>query len=285
MTVATLYRQCVRKLQPVYSVAEARALSYDLLSHFAGLSRTHLYAFPDTELTDAAAARIQEGIAALRRHKPLQYITGEALFCGFPIAVNEAVLIPRPETEELVRWVVSRFQPAVVVGSTPNILDICTGSGCIAVALAGLLPAADVHACDISPAALAVAQRNAERNGVAVRVFRYDLLAEPAFDWQVDCIICNPPYVRQSEKAQMSPSILRYEPSEALFVDDSDPLIFYRAIAGFARQYLRAGGMIFMEINEALGNETKALFASCGFTNIELRKDINGRDRMISVEH
>ncbi|MDR0728920.1 MAG: peptide chain release factor N(5)-glutamine methyltransferase [Prevotellaceae bacterium] len=307
MTVAILHRQSVRQLQSAYDAGEAKALSYALLSHFAGLSRTQLYASPDTALTDAVTSRIQAGVTALLDYKPLQYITGETLFCGFPITVTEAVLIPRPETEELVRWTVSQIAltpeagiadcpttktngNTAIVSSyrvrewAPRIIDLCTGSGCIAVTLAGMLPSATVYACDNSPAALEIAQRNAARNGVDVHCFRYDLLAPPAFDCKVDCIVCNPPYVRHSEKAQIAPNVLRYEPPEALFVDDSDPLLFYRAIARFATHYLHAGGKIFMEINEALGRETKALFHSSGFPNVEVRKDINGKERMIMVQ-
>jgi release factor glutamine methyltransferase len=292
VTVATLHRQAVRQLQPAYSDDEARALSYALLSHFAGLSRAHLYASPDTNLPPATADRIQVAVAALLRYKPLQYITGEALFCGFPITVTDDVLIPRPETEELTLWAadsakqrLSRSTGRRKGGAPFTIVDLCTGSGCIAVALAAMLPAADVYACDRSPAALEIAQRNAIRNGVAVHCFRCDLLAAPAFDRKIDCLIANPPYVRQSEKAQMHPNVLRYEPPEALFVDDDDPLIFYRAIARFAKCHLRAGGTGFVEINEALGGDVKALFTSCRFTNVEVRRDMNGKERMVAFSY
>jgi release factor glutamine methyltransferase len=293
-------------LLPLYTAGEAQALSYALLSHFAGLSRTQLYAAPGTELPDAVTSLIQAGVTALLDHKPLQYITGETLFCGFPITLTEAVLIPRPETEELVRWTVSQIRLTLERGTDddpttktativvlpsrsrerrPRILDLCTGSGCIAVAIAGMLPSATVHACDNSPAALEIAQQNAVRNNVNVHYFPYDLLtASPAFDRYVDHIICNPPYVRHSEKTQMSPNVLRYEPPEALFVDDSDPLLFYRAIARFATHYLHAGGKIFIEINEALGRETKALFHASGFPDVEIRKDINGKERMLMIQ-
>ena len=292
MTAETLHRQTLRQLQPACSDDEARALSHALLSHFAGLSRTQLYAAPDTKLPPATTDRIQAAVAALLRHKPLQYITGETLFCGFPITVTEAVLIPRPETEELTLWAAEsakrRISPrtASSEGRAPFVVvDLCTGSGCIAVALAAMLPAADVYACDRSPAALEIAQRNAIRNGVAVQCFPCDLLAEPAFDRKIDCLTANPPYVRQSEKAQMRPNVLRYEPPEALFVDDDDPLIFYRAIARFAKRYLRAGGTGFVEINEALGGDVKALFTASRFADVEMRRDINGKARMVAFSY
>jgi release factor glutamine methyltransferase len=275
VSAAQLHEQSQQQLQPLYSEGEARALSQALLQHFGKMPRTRLYAFPETEIPAEAVQNIHAAVAGLLAHQPLQYLLGETSFCGFPIEVSPAILIPRPETEELVEWA------AGAIGRDTAVIDLCTGSGCIAVALKKIIPSAEVYACDLSPEALEMAQRNAARNGVSIRFFRCDVLSAIEFDRKVDCIISNPPYVRHSEKAAMNPNVLRYEPHQALFVADSDPLVFYRAIARFAQQHLRKDGMVFVEINEALGEETKALFSSAGFTSIELRNDINGKNRMI----
>jgi release factor glutamine methyltransferase len=276
-SVAQLHRESQRQLRPLYSKEEARALSYALLQHFGKLSRAQLHAFPDAELPPETVAQIQTAVAGLLAHQPLQYLTGETLFCGFPIEVSGAVLIPRPETEELVEWARGS------IGEGATVIDLCTGSGCIAVAVKKIIPSAEVYACDISPEALETAQRNATKNDAEIHFFHCDILSPVAFDKKVDCIISNPPYVRQSEKALMNENVLLYEPHQALFVDDSDPLLFYRAIAYFAQQHLRDSGTVFVEINEALGAETKALFEAAGFTAVELRKDLNGKDRMIRL--
>ncbi|MDR2359306.1 MAG: peptide chain release factor N(5)-glutamine methyltransferase [Prevotellaceae bacterium] len=274
-SVAQLHEQSQRQLQPLYSKEEARALSYALLQHFGKLSRTQLYAFPETELSPETAQQVQTAIAGLLAHQPLQYVTGETLFCGFPIEVSGAVLIPRPETEELVEWAAGN------AGKQAVVIDLCTGSGCIAIALKKIIPSAEVYACDLSPEALEVAQRNAAKNDAAIHFFRCDILSAMPFGKKADCIISNPPYVRHSEKAAMGKNVLLYEPPQALFVADNDPLVFYRAIARFAQQHLQDNGSVFVEINEALGDETKALFETAGFSAVELRKDMHGKDRMI----
>ncbi|MDR1406194.1 MAG: peptide chain release factor N(5)-glutamine methyltransferase [Prevotellaceae bacterium] len=274
-SVAQLHEQSQRQLRSLYSKKEAQALSHALLQHFGKLSRTQLYAFPETEPSTETIQQIQTAIAGLLAHQPLQYLTGETQFCGFPIEVSGAVLIPRPETEELVMWA------AGSINKDATVIDLCTGSGCIAVALKKIIPSAEVYACDFSPEALEVAQRNALKNNVTIRFFCCDVLSAIVFDKKTDCIISNPPYVRQSEKASMHKNVLLYEPHQALFVPDNDPLIFYRAIARFAQQHLRKDGNVFVEINEALGKEMKVLFEAAGFTNIELHKDMNGKDRMM----
>ncbi len=278
MTIAELHKKIVAKLQPLYAEREARVMSHMLLEHFGRLSRAHIYAFPDTELLPDVVHKIETAVSEMAVFKPLQYVVGETTFCDCIIEVNEAVLIPRPETEELVDWVIQEFKD-----SGFRILDLCTGSGCIAVALAKYFPQATVYACDISKEALAVARRNAKRNQADVRFFECDLLSTNKLgEWKkIDCIVSNPPYVRQSEAALMAGNVLRYEPHLALFVDDNEPLIFYRAIATIAQQCLQKGGSVFVEINEALGKETKAVFEAAGFTSVELRKDINGKHRLL----
>ena len=274
-SVAQLHEQSQRQLQPLYSKEEARVLSYALLQHFGKLSRTQLHAFPETKISPETVQQVQAAIAGLLAHQPLQYVIGETLFYGFPIEVSGAVLIPRPETEELAEWA------AGSTGKNAVVIDLCTGSGCIAIALKKIIPSAEVYACDLFPEALEVAQRNAAKNDAEIHFFRCDVLSAVPFDKKIDCIISNPPYVRHSEKAAMSKNVLLYEPPQALFVADNDPLVFYRAIARVAQQHLQNDGHVFVEINEAFGNDTKALFETAGFAAVELRKDMNGKDRMI----
>ncbi len=283
-TIAELHKEIIRELTALYSPDEARAMSYGLLQHFGKFSRTQLHAFPNTEIAVAVIAAIQAGVKRLIRHEPLQYVVGETVFFGLPVAVDSHVLIPRPETEELVEWIIQDAR-CKMQDARFEILDLCTGSGCIAVALAKQLPQATLYACDISAGALAVARRNAGRNQAKVHFFEYDLLSAdtPEMPGKVDCMVSNPPYVRHSEKASMHPNVLLYEPHQALFVDDSDPLAFYRAIARFAKRHLKDTGAVFVEINEALGRETAAVFVAAGFSAVELRKDINGKDRMLKA--
>jgi release factor glutamine methyltransferase len=210
--------------------------------------------------------------------RPLQYVTGLTEFCGLTFEVSEQVLIPRPETEELVSWAVEKL----AAFTAPVVLDLCTGSGCIAVAVAKQCPTAKVLACDISFEALKVAQRNAVRNNVLVDFFHCDILNDSTFlNRQSPIIILsNPPYIRNAEKALMHQNVLNHEPHEALFVDDADPLIFYRAIAAIARQCV-TDGFVMVEINEALAVATMQVFYDAGFSSVTLRQDVNGKDRMI----
>ena len=221
----------------------------------------------------------------------MQYVTGKTEFCGLTFEVNEQVLIPRPETEELVRWAVEELRTF----AAPVVLDLGTGSGCIAVAVVKQCPTAKVFACDISHEALAVAQRNAAKNEVAVDFFQCDMLKDLKFKVQslkfktrnsepinkTICILSNPPYVRNSEKALMHRNVLDHEPHSALFVADADPLVFYRAIAAIAQQCIVDDGFVMVEINEALIADTMQVFSAAGFNALTLRQDINGKNRML----
>ena len=222
------------------------------------------------------AARLEEMAAELKKGMPVQYITGETLFLDCTLEVTGATLIPRQETEELAAMII-RENP----GFNGNIIDIGTGSGCIAIALAKKLPSAKVTATDISEAALHVAAENAVRNGVSVAFCLSDILniGNEAFP-PAGIIVSNPPYVRNSEKTQMRKNVLLFEPPEALFVPDEDPLKFYRAILDTAENSLRPGGTVYFEINEALGRDIYDLMKSNGYTDICIYKDINGRDRV-----
>ncbi|MEO8796210.1 MAG: peptide chain release factor N(5)-glutamine methyltransferase, partial [Daejeonella sp.] len=221
----------------------------------------------------------------LKTGKPLQYILGETEFYDLPFKVNPSVLIPRPETEELVDWIIkdllSRKQ------TKPEILDIGTGSGCIPIALKKNIPEAKVSAIDISGAALETAIKNSVLNKVEVKFHLHDILnTESGFfnDSEFDIVVSNPPYVTLSEKNLMHQNVLEHEPHLALFVDDNDPLIFYKAITKFASAHLKKDGVLYLEINENLGGETVSLLKGFGFKNVELRKDLPGKDRMIRAE-
>jgi release factor glutamine methyltransferase len=208
--------------------------------------------------------------------KPVQYVIGETEFYGCRIKVNENVLIPRPETEELVDWIIK-----LVPNKELTILDICTGSGCIPIALKKNLPKAEVAACDISHEALEMAMKNAVLNKTDVRFFYTNILNPTVSSWSTfDLIISNPPYVRNSEKQLMHKNVLEFEPHLALFVEDDEALIFYRKITELAKSKLKQGGFLFFEINEAYGKEIAELLEENGFKDVEIRKDMFGKDRM-----
>lgn len=264
-------------LSPLYDEMEAEQLFLIALEEIEGKSRIDLVMNPDLQ-TDKLAIW-DEVLADLQQEKPIQYIFGRAYFYGLTFNVNENTLIPRPETEELVEWIIN----SVEADKPIRILDIGTGSGCIGITLAKELPNAQVTLMDVSPKALEMATRNAKENGVEVQAILQDVLALEQLPAQYDVIVSNPPYVRNLEKVEIKKNVLDYEPHLALFVEDDDALIFYRKIATLANDNLQEGGMLFYEINQYLGAETVALFESLLFTAIELRKDMVGNDRMIKA--
>jgi release factor glutamine methyltransferase len=217
---------------------------------------------------------------SLKNEIPIQYLLGKTSFYGLDFEVNPAVLIPRPETEELVDWIISYDQ--IHKSTKPlRILDIGTGSGCIAISLAKNIPNSQVFAIDVSEKALATAQKNAEINNVKVAFLEENILETDDLEQQFDIIVSNPPYVRQLEKQEIKKNVLDNEPHLALFVEDNDALVFYRKIAELAQKNLLPNGQLFFEINQYLGKEMMELLEKMGFKNIELRKDIYGNDRMI----
>ena len=231
----------------------------------------------ESELPDFAAERISDIISRLRRHEPLQYIVGTALFHGHKFKVTPAVLIPRPETEQLVDLIVDEN-----TASDLRVLDMGTGSGCIAISLARALKFAQVDAFDISQDALAVARENAADLKVKVRLFQSDMLApQPAARY--DIIVSNPPYICWSERESMERNVLDYEPGQALFVPDNDPLLFYKAIAPYAAQSLERGGRLYLEINQRFGNEVKRLLEDCGLDEVRIIEDSFGRVRFAAA--
>lgn len=210
--------------------------------------------------------------------EPIQYITGNTQFYGLELQVNRATLIPRPETEELVEWILSEIANKQ---SNLSVLDIGTGSGCIAIAIAKNALSSKVEAVDVSIQAIETASSNAQNNEVTVTFFQQDILEASSLPKEYDIIVSNPPYVRELEKAEIKDNVLKYEPHVALFVEDKDPLVFYRHIARLAVNNLTATGQLFFEINEYLGKETVSLLKQLGFNDIELKKDMFGKDRMI----
>ena len=219
-------------------------------------------------------------IRRLKKNEPIQYIIGVESFCGLTFEVNPSVLIPRPETQELVGWIAGDCEGKEAC----RILDIGTGSGCIPVSLAHRLPKAEVESWDISEDALQVARRNAERNGVEVLFRQKDVLKASPDEARYDVIVSNPPYIAEKEKVDMEANVLDWEPSIALFVPDEDPLLFYRKIAQLGCSMLKEGGALYFEINRAYGQETIQMLEAMGYKEIELRKDSWGNDRMMKAE-
>lgn len=277
-------KQLIDKLQTalsgIYEGHELTAIIRTICCDMLGIDTATYYLKEAVTLTTEQGTLLQGIIDRLRQGEPLQYIEGKAPFCGMEFAVNSSVLIPRPETAELVDWIVCEHAT-----QQPRILDLGTGSGCIAIALSKQLPQATIEACDISAEALTVAKENARMNEAPVSFFRHDMLdLGTPLPHSYDILVSNPPYIRQSEAADMSIQVTEWEPHTALFVPDDDALRFYRAIAELGQtEALRPGGHIYVEINQALGKETVALFEAYGYQDVELRKDIYGNERMIGV--
>ncbi len=279
-TVKEIIRQFREELSPIYNVHEAFQFVWLIFDHLHGWTKTDLMLRDDTKLTDSDHLFVQKALERLKIHEPIQYILGETEFFGLPFEVNSSVLVPRPETEELVEWIIESVKP----GKTVRILDIGTGSGCIAIALAKHLSGASVTAWDVSPEALEVAKKNAGRNEVSVSFEQKDVLQVTAEEMeQFDIFVSNPPYVRDSEKELMKENVLNYEPHLALFVEDSDPLLFYRKITELAAKSLAVNGLLFFEINRDMGQKTLRLLAEIGFREMELRKDLSGNSRMLKA--
>lgn len=266
-----------RELKDVYPETEVQGLTRIILEFVTGWNFTQQQFNKQSGIPEAQRKEIIQITKRLKNHEPIQYILGETEFYGLKLKVAPAVLIPRPETEELVKLVLDKNK-----NQRPGILDIGTGSGCIALALKNNINEAKISGVDISESALDIAKENARLNRLEVNFFNADILYWEKYVWNnYDIIVSNPPYVRESEKTQMHENVLNYEPQTALFVDDSDPLIFYRKIAEFAKAYLNDRGHLFFEINENLDKEMHDMLNGLGFREIELKSDINGKKRMI----
>ena len=261
-----------------YPTDEVAAFTRIIATELLGFSQTTFFLKDDVTLAAEQETLLANAIERLQQHEPIQYILGYSDFCGLRFTVTTAVLIPRPETSELVEWITEESPTA------KSILDIGTGSGCIAVSLATMVPQAQVTAWDISSQALAVAQKNSTANGCAVRFEERDILAYEPTEESYDVIVSNPPYIKEVEKKAMEDNVLLWEPHLALFVPDNDPLLFYRTIAEKAKKMLTPGGKLFFEINRAHGADTVDMLNRMGYHKITLRKDLAGNDRMVKAE-
>ncbi|RAR75780.1 peptide chain release factor N(5)-glutamine methyltransferase [Flavobacterium aciduliphilum] len=282
MLLKTYKSIILQKLSTFYEEKEIESFFYILLEHFHNTKRIDLALNPSMEMNSEELKRWENAVSELQKQKPIQYIIGETSFYGLPFLVNENTLIPRPETEELVDWIV--FECRKSKNERLKILDVGTGSGCIAISLAKNIPNADVFTIDVSEKAMEIARKNALMNKVTVDFICVDVLKLSTFDFPFstfDIIVSNPPYVRVLEKAEMKPNVLEYEPHTALFVSDDDALIFYRKIAQLAQKHLSENGTLFFEINQYLGKETVDVLDTMGFKNIELKKDLYSNDRMV----
>ncbi len=262
-----------------YPKTEIQSFFNILIEHQLNLTRVEIALNPAIEITQTHLDFLQKALSSLKKSIPIQYIIGETEFYGLPFKVSKNVLIPRPETEELVNWVLNDTKNIANL----KILDIGTGSGCIAISIAKNAPNAKVFALDISSKALEIAKENTKLNGVSIQFIEADILDFPKSNEKFDVIISNPPYVRELEKKLMQKNVLENEPHIALFVRDENPLLFYDKIADFALTNLKQNGSLYFEINQYLGNQTLDLLKSKGFQNIKLKKDIFGVNRMLKA--
>lgn len=271
------------ELDDSYPKEEVDSFFSMLIEHYLGLERFVLAMQPNLVVSKEEEQPLFEALSQLRLQRPIQYIMGRAHFMDMDFKVNENVLIPRPETEELVRWMIEELGriKSPVAGKRLTILDIGTGSGCIAVSLAKNLPNYEVHALDVSIRAIHVARSNAGANQVDVTFVTIDILNIDDSAVKYDIIVSNPPYVRDQEKKDMHKNVTDHEPRLALFVSDKNPLKFYDAIARFASKNLKENGSLYLEINQYLAKETEQLLRNRNFSGIELRKDMFGNDRMM----
>ncbi len=285
-TIKDVFERYKQGLDKIYETNEIEAITLLVINEVCNFSKAKIKAFPETELSNQQVERLNNILTKLQTGRPVQYILGKTEFYGLPFNVNPSVLIPRPETEELVEWALESVgSRQLAVGS---LLDIGTGSGCIAISLKKNLPGFKVSAIDISEDALQTARSNAALNNVDIEFIEADILNPKShishLTSHISIIVSNPPYVTLHDKTQMHTNVTDFEPHTALFVPENDPLVFYKAIADFALKHLSKNGLLFFEINESYGEETVQLLHNKGFNNIELRKDMSGRDRMIRCE-
>lgn len=264
-----------KELHNYYSPGEVSALTRTLATELLHIKESTFFLKDPITLNHAETSLLDNALTRLKQQQPIQHILGYENFCGLKFSVNSSVLIPRPETQELVAWITSES-----IGNE-HILDIGTGSGCIAISLAHKLPASKVEAWDISNEALVVAEANNKANHTNVKFVNRDIFYATTSDKHFDIIVSNPPYIKEKERSTMHRNVLDYEPHTALFVPDNDPLIFYRTIAHKALEMLSPDGLLYFEINREHGNETIQLLKEMGYTDIELRKDFAENDRMI----
>lgn len=266
------------ELKDFFSPGEIRALTNMILEKELNLTATDILTRKLTNLSEASTRNIEEITNRLKKFEPIQYILGETYFFNLRFKINNNVLIPRPETEELVEWVLSFAK-----NKKMNILDIGTGSGCIAVSVAKNSPGSTVFGWDVSADAIEIARANALLNHTEVKFEVKDILEKQAHDGAFDLIVSNPPYIAETEKTDMEENVLGFEPHLALFVPNSNPLLFYEKISEFAQMHLAKDGALFFEINRANGEEITEMLVEKGFKQVELRRDISGNQRMIKA--
>ncbi|GHT18030.1 release factor glutamine methyltransferase [Bacteroidia bacterium] len=266
------------QLAELYSPAETDELFFIVLKKWKNIARADFLLNKKLALTDSETVELQSVINRLKKFEPIQYILGETEFFGMKYFVNQQVLIPRPETEELVEWILAENKSAA------SVLDIGTGSGCIAVVLAHKNPRFALTAMDISEKALAIARKNAALHNVKIDFLEKDIFSLPTMDKKFDIIVSNPPYIPENEKNSIQKTVMDFEPHTALFVPDSKPLIFYEKICQFAKNQLNENGKIYFEIHRSFGQQVVDLLQQNGFKNIALKTDISGNERMVRCE-
>ena len=274
------------ELKDLYESDEVKNFISIAFENILDYTKTDLTLNMENTMSESELLKFNNVVKDLKKHNPIQYIFGRTNFYGLDFIVNENVLIPRPETEELVDLIVKDYSTLNIQHSAFNILDIGTGSGCIAIALKKNIPNANVYALDISEKALKISEKNAKQNNVQINFVQADILVSPIRPFtdspiQFDIIVSNPPYVTHSDKKDMKKNVLDYEPPVALFVDDTDQLIYYKAISDFALKNLMTKGKLYFEINEKYGNELVNLIKEKGFKNVRIQKDINNKNRIL----
>lgn len=279
-TISEIRGRITELLKAGWPAEEAAALASAIIGEYTGMGRAAQMAFGERVPEAGAAARIENAVARAAAGEPLQYILGYTEFCGHRIEVAPGVLIPRPETEEMTMMIISENS-----GFTGTVTDICTGSGCMAIAMAMAFPRATVAATELSGAALEMARRNISSNGAAVTLIKSDILNDDPLQIPLSSIIVsNPPYITMREKAMMHRNVLDHEPHEALFVPDDNPLLYYRAMAAVAETRLLPGGTLWLEVNENLAGETAALLSPKNYSEVRIIRDIRGKERFIKAE-
>lgn len=272
--VIARFREELKHKYPEREIEQFLVMAFEEVMH---IDKIDVFLRTKAPISKPQKAHFEGILEGLLNDEPIQYLLGHAHFYGLPFQVNTSVLIPRPETEELVQWVLKDRLP-----DAPRILDLGTGSGCIAIALKHGMPRAQVLGIDVSVAALNLANQNASRNKLQVEFFHFDLLRQESLGFMdFDVMVSNPPYVTPTEMEEMDANVLNYEPHEALFVPEDDPLLFYRKIVDLADGHLNRGGKLYFEINRAFGNDLAQLLRDRNYQQVELRKDLSGNDRMI----
>lgn len=279
MTIQSAFAGLVTALRPIYDAREAANVAHLVMEHITGLGKLDRVVHKDADLSPAQETQYQQAMSQLLEHRPVQHITGKSWFYGLELIVSDQVLIPRPETEELVEWILLDHpsKPAL------RLLDVGTGSGSIPIALKKQWPVADVWAMDISACAISIATRNASLQHTPIRFLRQDVLSPDAYKVlpSLNIIVSNPPYIPEQERAGMQTQVEAFEPSIALFVPDNDPLRFYRAIALLALEKLEPGGRLYFEIHESYGADVVDMLRQKGFADVKLKQDMFGKDRMV----